>query len=358
VVFAGIVFGPLGPVQHIRYADARVRVDVAYRIAPDARFGSGEAAVSPSIATGSVTLVVGGVRRVVDFAALFPIHEHRIILSREGTCGTGAPVSRQGAYLAVEAVLAEKGCAAVVAVIDLDTGAVLERAALDHPSSHRFDARPQMLVGEPLRVKHAQLLRLPATSFQQLGPPLAVPWWVVVVRAVDARARPRELAYCALDFCAAGGEELADAVPRTGSDIVVGALQNAIPFTKTTMLGEPVVRLSSGDEARFEARQTPVPASVAQNVRRNSWFFVAYEAVAKDDFDAAVAAMEQMVAIDRRGPSADPSIAAGDERDLAACRALLARLHAGTLTKTAARPLFEAGCAPITTGAPAATPSP
>jgi hypothetical protein len=347
VVFAGIVFGPLGPVQHIRYSDTRVRVDVAYRIGPDRVYGHGEAAMGPSIATGSVTLVVGGVRRVVDLAALFPIREHHIDLSPNGSCGTGAAVTRHGSYLAVEAILGEKGCAALVALIDLDRGTVLERVALDHPSAHRFDARPQSLVGESLRVVVTQILNVPGNVFLPSGSLRAAPWWVVAVRAVDAQGRERDFAYCAADYCAAGGEPPIETVPRAGSRVVIGSLQGGMPFILRTMLGERVIRLSRSDERRFEALQTPVPEDSAQLERRNSWFDVASQEAYAEHFDAAIAAMEHMVAIDESGASLDPSIAAMDRAELAHCRALAVRIRAGTLSRTDAKALFTVGCVPI-----------
>jgi len=347
VVFTGIVFGPLGPVQHLRYADARVRVDVAYRIAPDAKFGSGPAGVGPSIAAGSVTVVVGGVRRVVDLAALFPIREHHIGLSPDGTCGTGRPLARRGSYLVIEAILGEKGCAALVGLIDLHTGAVLERVALDHPSSHRFDARPEPLVGESMRVEGAQLLSVPANTYQPVGPPQATPWWVVAVRAIDSKGLVRELAYCTLEYCAAGGEAPSDVVPRAGSRITVGSLQHVIPFSGVTMVGERVVQLSRSDEARFEASTTPVPANLAQIARRNSWMMVVDEATQAEDFDAALAGLEHVVAIDRDGSGLDLTIVDGDRSALVHCRALIVRLRAGMVAKKDARVLFASGCVPL-----------
>jgi len=354
---AGIAVVPLGPTQHLAYTDARVRVDIAYRMTmpredPRDETGGNE----PHIAMGSVTYVLGGVRHVIDLADTFPIRRHRIIVSADGSCGTGRPIARRGSYLSIEAVLSEKGCAALVALIDLDRGTVLERVALDHPSAHRFDALPERLVGESMRVEDAQLLNVPATTLQ--SPPLAhaVPWWVVAVRAVDARGRVRELAYCAADFFSAADDAVPTAtVPRAGSRIVVGTLQGHIFIRPTMFEDERVVRLSRDDEARFEAHETPVPADLARVARRNAWFYVASEATEAEDFDAAVAAMEHMLAIDATGPGVDPSTDM-DRDELARCRVIAGRVRAGTLVKEQARALFRDACRPLP--APSGSPAP
>jgi hypothetical protein len=329
MLITDIAFGPLGPPQHLAYSDARVRVDVVYRIAPDRKFGTGPAGVRPSIAAGSVSYVIAGVRHVVDLAAAFPIHEYRIDLSAEGSC------------------------APLVALIDLDRGTVLERVVLDHPSAHRNDARPQSLVGESLRVEGAQIVNVTGSIFQPSGSTRAAPWWVVAVRAVDVQGRERDLAYCAADYCDAGGERPpSETIPRIGSRIVVGSLQGGVPFIESTMLGERVVRLSRSDEMRFEARETPMPADFARTARRNSWFIVVDREADAEQFDSAIAALQQMVAIDETGPPLDPSITAMDRAELANCRAVVVRVRAGTLSKADAKALFTTGCVAVGRPAP------
>jgi hypothetical protein len=67
-------------VQRVSFADAAVRAEIRFRIAPDRYYDTGPAAVSPSIAAGTLTFVVAGRKRTYDLATIFPIKDTRILL--------------------------------------------------------------------------------------------------------------------------------------------------------------------------------------------------------------------------------------------------------------------------------------
>ena len=60
ILLAAIAFGPLGPPQHFAFADGVVQAQLTVRIAHDVQHDTGPVAASPSIATGSLTVVVRG----------------------------------------------------------------------------------------------------------------------------------------------------------------------------------------------------------------------------------------------------------------------------------------------------------
>jgi hypothetical protein len=103
-----------------------------------------------------------------------------------GDCGTWETLSRHGAYVALEAVVAQKGCAAVAAFVDASSGAVAESLILEHTWDSRFDALPAPFVGEALRVTQVE----PVTI---VGASTARPDWSVVRyfwNGTGAAARP------------------------------------------------------------------------------------------------------------------------------------------------------------------------
>jgi hypothetical protein len=142
ILLAAITFGPLGPARHQSFDDGVVSARVTYRIAHDLNNDSGPAAASPSIAAGSLTLTVGDKTRTIRLSSLFPIHDTRIDFSESPNqgCGVIETFAHRSYYLAVEAIVAEKGCAPIASFVDLDTGTVAENVILDHATSHRYDA--------------------------------------------------------------------------------------------------------------------------------------------------------------------------------------------------------------------------
>jgi hypothetical protein len=137
-----IEFGPPGPPQTIAFDDAVASASVTFRVSHDAHHDGGPAGVLPSISSGSLTVQAFGMSHRYDLSAILPIATNRVLLSRESSCGTATALSRRSRYLVVEAVAAEKGCAPLVAFIDLHDGGVAKEAIFDPAWAHRFDVHP------------------------------------------------------------------------------------------------------------------------------------------------------------------------------------------------------------------------
>jgi hypothetical protein len=339
---AAIAFGPLGPPQQRVFADKTVRAEIVFRIAHDAEYDTGPAAVSPSIVTGSLTLTTGGRTRSYDLASIFPIHEDRVVIPEHppaGGCGIAEVFAHRGTYLAVEAVLAEKGCAPMVTFIDLLSGQVAENVVLDHSWDHRFDVRPQNFDGRPYVVTRAETIALTAAGFIGVNTaPILSSWPFVVLHATAANGQKQLFAYCSVcsfPVPAPGSEGL----PAIGSTISAGASRN-LPDRSVLrhFNGERAVFLSRSDELRYAALQTPTAPENERAAMRGNWLNEADDDAYSGLFFDAVAALAKMVSYD------DTSYRAAEETDLQRCRALAAVVRSGRMSEKAASATFTNGC--------------
>lgn len=333
-----IEFGPPGPPQTIAFQDAVASASVTFRVSPDAKYGGGEAGASPSISSGSLTMRAFGTRREYDLSTILPTATDHVVLSKESGCGTATALSRSGGYMVIEATLAQKGCAAFAAFVDLHDGHVVKEAVFDSAWDHRFDVHPYHASGEPIRIVRVERVVLDGSRWNSDGRSATFAWPFLIVHATDARG-------AMLGFAVDGGD-------RSGADQLAVALKSGEPASLgTSDIGDPnvVVRLFTGQrfvrpgdaaESRSDARQTPTPQNIEASIRRNHWFREADDRAERGDIVGAVDAFATMVSL--RGGGAD--IDAGDAAMLATCRDLVRRVRAGSVSAKTASAAFPSGC--------------
>jgi hypothetical protein len=141
---AQIVFGPLGASQTRVFRDLVVQAEIRYRIADDKLYGGGAAGPPPSVAAGTLSVVIGGRHRIYDLAAILPLRSRHINLpaGASGECGALQPLTRRFNYLAIEVVVDGGGCVPAAAFIDLKTGQIAQSTVVDHRWHHQFLAAP------------------------------------------------------------------------------------------------------------------------------------------------------------------------------------------------------------------------
>lgn len=333
-----IEFGPPGPLQTIRFADAVASVSVTFRVSRDARYDGGPAGVSPSISSGSLTVRAFGTRRRYDLSTILPIATDRVELSEEKGCGTATALSRRGRYLVVEATLAQKGCAALAAFIDLRDGRVAKEAIFDSAWAHRFDVRPYRASGVPVRIVRVERVVTDASRSNSDGTSSTVPWSFSVVHATDARGAT--LAF-AVDPSMQSDVDQRAFVFTAGDAALVGSSDTGDRSVLVTLYAdEPIVRPGRAAEARLETRQTPTPDDLQARFRRTHWFDEAAERARRGDIVGAVDAFATMTSFH----GGDEEIDTHDAAMLAACRALVRRVRAGTVTARVAGAAFSYGC--------------
>jgi hypothetical protein len=230
-----------------------VRAEIRFRIAPDRYYSTGPAAVSPSIASGTLTFVVAGRKRTYDLAKIFPISDTRILLPTgpQDGCGAAEPLSRHGNYLTIEAVVAQKGCAPIAAFVDIATGRVAEDVVLDQEPFN----------GESLRVTSARIVRIAGAGWNGTAS-YPRPWYFAIVDAKDAHKTSRLIAY----------EARADGIgllPANDSFISVGIVTDRSPAAPVHFFGsERVLHLSASAEDRYSSHQSPTPPVSKQTLGR------------------------------------------------------------------------------------------
>jgi len=335
-----IDFGPAGPLQTITYEDADARASLAYRIAPDRDDNTGPAAVSPSISSGTLTLVVHGTTRMYDLSEILANHEQRVVLPVDplGSCGADRPLSRSGDYLVVQSILTGKGCEPMATFIELRTGSVAQPGVYDPRWLHRFDPTPERLSGtdatmirtEPVTTTRRELESGP-------GPGARRPWRFLIVHVVDATSHDRLLEI--------DEEPVVATVPITlspGSHVLlapVTAFADELLFAAGPETR--IIQPSLADEARYDALQTPTPHGAERAIRRGLWLNWADDAAYRGDFAGAVSALAMMLSYDDNA-----SFAPGEAHMLAQCRRLLARVNAGAISARAAAATYSNGCLP------------
>lgn len=338
-ILAAILFGPPGPVQRRVFRDSVVQAEIRYRIAPDRLYDSGPAAVSPSISAGTLSVVVGGQRRTYDLSAILPLREARILLPEgSGDCGATQPLTRRGNYLAIEVVVAQKGCSVTAAFVDLKTGQVAESAVLDHRWDRRFLAVPEEFSGENLRVTQAELATLTGEEPTGTGKAsMAVPWTFGLIHALDARGATHLVSFPTGGYDP-GSAAGSDVLPKIGSTISVGSIVDHGDLALIRQMGtERVIHWTAADDARYAALQSPTPARIEQIVRYNFAFSAADEAARQSRFDDAVRLLAVAVSFGVDPSSADM---------LRQCRVLASDVHMGHISAAAAGAEFPNGCLP------------
>jgi hypothetical protein len=342
LMLAAIMFGTPGPLLHARYADSAISADIAYRIAPDKFYNTGPAALSPSIATGTLVYRANGRSHSYDLASILPIHEHRIIFPnspRDG-CGATQALTRRGNYLAIEIIYAEKGCRPDVAFIEISSGTVVEHAELDWTWDHRFDLTQPIFHATKGRVDSIETLHLREVSTDSAAAPVIVylPWTFRVVHWSDRNGTQRVLAYevhrTELNGRADPGY---DVTPKAGATLFVGHFQTPIfPAYDST-----IVRLDAAANARYAALQTPTPPDLERSLIRDEWLTLAGQRASDGDLAGAIRAFAKVVDYDD-----DPEMRAGDAAMLEACRSQLPIVGRKKLGPLAIGTLFSNGCKP------------
>jgi hypothetical protein len=334
-----IEFGPPGPPETIAFEDAVVSASVTFRVSHDARYDGGPAGVSPSISSGSLTTRAFGIRRRYDLSTILPITTNRVVVSKTSSCGAATALSRRSSYLVVEAVLAQKGCAPFAAFIDLHDGRVVQEAIFDPAWAHRFDVHPYHAAGTLIRIAGVECVVPQASRPTADGASFkSVAWPFLIVHATDAGG-------ATLRFAVDPGNQ-----PAVDERAVAFKVGDAA-FLGTSDIGDPYVLVQffsderyvrPGDtaEARYDARQTPTPASLQAEIQRNHWFEEAYHRADRGDFVGAVDAFATMVSFH----GADSDINASEAAMLAACRDLVRRVRAGAVSAAVASSAFSGGC--------------
>ncbi len=296
LLVATIAFGALGPLQRITFADRAVQMEVRYRLAQD-RNSMGEGGTGPSVATGTLMLVVSGRRRTYDIADVLPIHEHHVILPLDpkGGCGTTQTLTRRGAYAVVESVWAEKGCRPAATFIDLTTGRVAESVDVDHRWDHRFDVLPGRFAATDLYVDRIDRIKLSQESFSGSGSvhPL-MPWNFAVLHAHDKAGRPRLIAF---EISARDIDGSVDAganiLPPSGADVAVGRLEHS--STLDYYPDDREIRFDPSVDARYAKLRPTWPPKRARLIRRNQWLRIADDYAEHGSLTAATEALAKML---------------------------------------------------------------
>jgi hypothetical protein len=249
-------------------------------------------------------------------------------------------LTRRGSYLAIEAVLAQKGCAPLAAFIDLTNGQVAENVVLDHAWDHRFDAHPENFAGQPYRVTQAERVLLTQAAFKgNDGTPTMLPWPFALIHATDAEHETHLFAYCT-DCSFPWSAPRSEALPSIGSVLSAGASRNYPDRSVVRFFdAERVLFLSPEDERRYAALQTPTPPDSERGVRRNMWFDAADDDAYNGNFSAAVQDFRTMLSYEN-----DARLYASEAQMLRQCEALAAKVRAGQITAKTAGTLFPNGC--------------
>jgi hypothetical protein len=344
IFLAAIAFGPLEPARQQSFDDGIVRAHVTYRIAHDRTHDTGPTAVSPSIASGSLTLSVAGKTRTIDLASLFPIHENRIDFAEPGPpyqgCGVGETLSRRGDYLAIQAIVAQKGCAPVAAFVEISSGQRVEPVVLDHAATYRYDARPVHFIGTSLVVRKIDRLSLRTGSAEPLGHAIGK-WPFVIVHAVGIGDTTHVFAFDARSNLPSIPESAMDDLPTIGSRVSIGnVVGRDRPFQALRFLaGERLVRLDTADEARYTSRLPPPPPGQERALRREGWDMAAADDARASHFNDAVRDLIMMLSFED-----DPGLYRSESATLEACKHVQARVRAGLTTEADASATFEYGC--------------
>ena len=345
ILIAAIAFGPLGPARHQSFDDGVVRARVTYQIAHDRDHDTGPDAASPSIAAGFLTLTVAGKTRRIGLASLFPIHETRIDFAEPSVrpyqgCGVGETLSRRGDYLAVQAIVAEKGCAAVAAFVDIDSGEPIESVVVDHASAYRYDARPAHFSGTALVVRKVDRLRLLAGALEPMVRPKST-WPFVIVHAVDVRGEMHAFAFDAHSRLPSIPDSAIADLPTIGSRVTVGdVVYGDDAFQAVRYLdGERLVRFGDTDEARYTSRLASPSPGQERALRREGWFMAADSDARAGHFNEAVRDLTMMLSFED-----DPELYRTESATLQACMRVQARVRAGLTSQAEASSTFEYGC--------------
>lgn len=333
-----IEFGPPGPPQTIAFHDAVASASVTFRVSHDAHYDEGPAGESPSISSGSLTMRAFGIRRSYDLSTILPIATNRILLSKEGSCGTATALSRRRSYIVVEAILAEKGCAPFAAFIDLHDGRIAKEAIFDPAWVHRFDVHPYHASGAPIRIVQVERVVPEASRWNPGGvPSTMIAWPFLIVHATDARGAT--LVFAVDPGNQPGVDERAVAL-NAGDTALLGTSVIGDPYVLVQLFsGELFVRPWSSAEARFDALQTPTPKNLQPQIWRNHWFTEASERARRGDIVGAVDAFATMVSFHGGG-----DLNASDAAMLATCRDLVRRVRAGAVSASVASGAFSYGC--------------
>jgi hypothetical protein len=249
-------------------------------------------------------------------------------------------LSRRGDYLAVQAIVAEKGCAAVAAFVNVRTGMPVEEVVLDHATSYRFDAKPIRFRGTSLVVRQIERLSLRAGSLDPTGQPMRR-WPFAIVHAGDARGRPHVFVFDELPDLSSIPESAMDDLPEIGSRVRIGDIQgNDDPLRVVRFLaGERLLRLDDADESRFASRLALPSPDEEREQRREGWFMAADSDARSGHFDDAVRDLSRMLSFE-----ADPELYRSESATLEVCKRLEARVRAGLTTEVDAGATWQYGC--------------
>jgi hypothetical protein len=337
---AQIVFGPLGASQTRVFRDLVVQAEIRYRIADDKLYGGGPAGPPPSIAAGTLSVVIGGRHRTYDLAAILPLRSQHINLPAgpAGDCGALQALTRRGNYLVIEAVVDGGGCLPAAAFVDLNTGQIAQSTVVDHRWHHQFLAAPTDFSGTKVRVTRADLIALASPKFGPDGKSTGVlPWTFALVHAIDERGTARFFSFGTGGY-EPGSARGSDLLPTVGSDAWIGSLQDHGDLAVLRPFGtELVVQWNEHDDARYTSAQTPPPDASLRIARYNAAFMAAGTAARRGRFDDAVRYLA--LAVDA---NIEPSLNA----TLVQCRLLQQDVHAGRISAAAAGAEFENGCQP------------
>ncbi len=324
----------LGPVRRLSYADARVRATIAYRAARDAAGRS-------RAASGTLAIDTSGRRYSYELATVLPIPAHAIAFptSWRNGCGAMQALGREGHYLVIEAVWAEKGCRAAATFVDLDTGRFAQTVDIDHRYSHRLDVIPQRFTGEPIRVVRVESVRLRAPKWSASGLSLAgtIPWDFVLIHGVNARGAHELFAFEVARFHLNGKPDPGWVVrPTVGSTVTVGM---PAPYPFDYHPDALVLRLSPADDTRYASLQVPPSRRSARLWQRNQWFAIADLDVERGRFQAGVDAFAQMLRYED-----DASLDASERAMLTRCRAMLLRVRSGRASRASYAIAWQRSC--------------
>ncbi len=342
-IVAAIVFGAPGPEHRVVFHDATVRAEIRYRTADEPLKDHGEDQPPPSIVTGQLTVDAAGRRRTYDLTRLFPTRDVPITMAVSSVdgCGATAPIVHKSHYLALEAIIGEKGCAPIVTMVDLSNGRVAEDVVLDPAWPHRFDAEPESFVGSRAIVTDVQTVSL---DFQLGSSSPVTAWPIVIVTAKDAVGRTHDVSFDARDVTgsSATAATVPGLLPSVGQPIVLGKIRNRDLLVVRYFPTQRVLHLSDSDNQKFAAAQTPTPPNIATIAKRNALFSLSYAQAEDGRFDAAVGTFQKMLALET-----DPTLHSGEALILKRCLSLAREVQAGSRTEAQAAALFSKhDCAP------------
>jgi hypothetical protein len=234
----------------------------------------------------------------------------------------------------IEAIAAQKGCAPLASVIDLQSGDVAENVIIDHAYDHRFDFRRPSITGEAYTVQEIDPVFFLADD-SGTGYRVARARFMVI-RATASGGQPH-LFFVDWRVNGTSGNGKDEFVPSVGSHVVL-APANDPPGASVVLLfaGERLLHPDVADEARYVARQPATPPGIAATMRANALFSEQDRDIANGAFDDAIHMMVERARLD--------ALSAPGPATVERCRAIARAVGAGKMTTASARAAFNDDC--------------